>query len=380
MKLKYILLPALFLIVLNSCLDTDVLGDKCVARTVFVYMVASNLGSNLGGNIADMTAVATPENLNGGNLVVFYSKNKEEAELFEIKEGANGVITRHHIRDYENKSAISPQVMKEILTEVVAFYPADSYGMILSSHGSAWLPAGFNDMLRSFGEEDRKYMAIDELASALPDHFFDFLLFDACSMGSIECVYELRNKADYIISSPSEIIDVGFPYQKILPLLFQNTPGLTQIADEFHNFYSNYSYPYGNISIVSTGELEALAGVTRTIISAAGGEEATFNFPSLFPDLQILTYYSAPTSLYDFGDVIRRLATDEQYGLFQASLDNVVAEKRTTASTYTIQGGREDNVIPVNVYSGLSVYPVQEELAELNGWYRKLDWYKAVYE
>jgi hypothetical protein len=376
MKLKYILLPALFLIVLNSCVDTDDLGDKRAVRTVFVYMIASNLGDNLGGNIADMIAVATPENLNGGNLVVFYSKNKKEAELFEIKEGANGVVTRHHIRDYEDKSAISPQVMKEILSEVVGLYPADSYGMILSSHGSAWLPAGFRNMLRSFGEEDKKYMEIDELASALPDHFFDFLLFDACSMGSIECVYELRNKADYIISSPSEIMDVGFPYQKILPILFRQTPLMNQIADEFHDFYSNYKYPYGNISVVRSDELEALAGVTRTIISAAGGEEATSDFPSLFPDLQILTYYSAPTSLYDFDDVIRRLATEEQYSLFQTSLDNVVTEKRTTASTY-IQGFGD---IPVGVYSGLSVYPLQQELAELNDRYRQLDWYKAVYE
>jgi hypothetical protein len=374
MKLKYTLWAALFLIILNSCVERDDLKDKRAVRTVFVYMVASNLERNLGGNIADMIAVATPENLNGGNLVVFYSTNKEKAELFEIKEGANGVVTRHHIRDYENKSAISPEVMREVLSEVVGLYPAESYGMILSSHGSAWMPDGFRNMLRSFGEEDKKYMEIDELASALPDHFFDFLLFDACSMGSIECVYELRNKADYIISSPSEIIDVGFPYQKILPVLFRQTLGMKQIADEFHDFYSNYNYPFGNISVVKAGELEALAGVTRTIVSVAGGEEATSGLP--FPELQILTYYSAPTSLYDFGDVIRRLATDEQYSLFQASLDKAVTEKRTTPSTY-IQGFGD---IAVDKYSGLSVYPIREELTELNAWYRQLDWYKAVYE
>jgi hypothetical protein len=376
MKLKYRVWALLFFIVLNSCSETDDLEDKRAVRTVFVYMVAStNLGSYFGGNIADMIAVATPENLNGGNLVVFYSKSKEEAELFEIKEGANGVITRHHIRDYENKSAISPDVMREIIKEVVDDYPADSYGMILSSHGSAWMPAGFRDMLRSFGEEDKKYMEISELASALPDHFFDFLLFDACSMGSIECVYELRNKADYIISSPSEIMSYGFPYQKVLPFLFQETPGVTQIADEFDKFYSTYRDPYGNISVVQTGQLEELARITRTIIAAAGGEEATSALP--FPELQILTYYSTPSSLYDFGDVIGRLVTDDgQRSLFQASLDNVVTEKRTTPKTY-IQGVGD---MPVGPFSGLSVYPLRKERTELNGWYRQLDWYKAVFE
>jgi hypothetical protein len=373
MKLKYIVSTILFFIVFISCSETDDLGEERSTRTVFAYMISSTLGGNLTRNIEDMIAVATPENLNGGNLVVFYSTNKEEAELFEIKEGANGVITRHHLRDYIGRSAISPQVMREVLDEVVARYPSDSYGMILSSHGSAWMPAGFRDMLRSFGEEAGKYMEINELADALPDHFFDFLLFDACSMGAVECVYELRDKAEYIISSPSEIMDVGFPYQKVLPLLFRDTPGMNQVADEFHNFYTNYRYSYGNVSVVKTGELEELAGVTRTIVSTAGGEEATF----LFPDLQILTYYSTPTSLYDFGDVIWRLATDEQYRQFETALDKVVTAKHSTESTY-IQELWDD--IPVSVYSGLSVYPFQKELTGLNAWYKQLDWYKAVYE
>jgi hypothetical protein len=376
MKQKYILWAIPFFIVFNSCTDTDNLKDKRSTRTVFAYMIASNLGNNFGKNIEDMIAVATPENLNDGNLVVFYSKNKEEAELFEIKKGTNGVITRHHLRDYTDKSAISPQVMRKILDEVVSLYPSDSYGMILSSHGSAWMPAGFRNMLRSFGEEAGKYMEISELANALPDHFFDFLLFDACSMGAIECVYELRNKTEYIISSPSEIIDFGFPYQKILPLLFRDTPDMNQIADEFHNFYSTYTYPYGNVSVVKTGELEGLAEVTRTIVSAAGGEEAMYDLLSLFPDLQILSYYSTPTSLYDFGDVIRRLATDEQYRQFEAALNKAVTEKRSTAKTF-ISGVGD---MPVNVYSGLSVYPFQKELTELNALYKQLDWYEAVCE
>jgi len=379
MKLKYLVLTALSLIVLNSCSDNDDLDDKRAKRTVFVYMVASNLGSNLTANIEDMIAVATPENLNGGNLVVFYSKNKEEAELFEIKEGANGVITRHHIRDYVNKSAISPQVMREVLNEVVSLYPADSYGMVLSSHGSAWLPTDFRSMLRSFGEEDKKSMEINELADALPDHFFDFLLFDACSMGAIECMYELRNKAVYIISSPSEIWSPGFPYRKVLPILFQQLPDMAQIANEYYDFYLNFSYPLGNVTVVKTNQLEDLAGAVRAIVSVAGGEEAMHDLP--FSHLQTLSYLSgAPTKLYDFGDVIQKLTTtDEQYRFFQAALDKAVTEKRCTERIYCQAEGGYDG-IPVEAYSGLSVYPPKRELTELNNWYRQLDWYKAVYK
>ena len=47
-------------------------------------------------------------------------------------------------------------------------------------------------------------MEIDDLAKGLPDDLFDFILFDACYMASVECTYELRNKAEYILASPTE--------------------------------------------------------------------------------------------------------------------------------------------------------------------------------
>ena len=73
-------------------------------------------------------------------------------------------------------------------------------------------------MLKSFGAEGGKNMEIYELAEGIPDEYhFDFLLFDVCSMGGIECVYELRDKADYIVASPAEVLVAGFPYKNILP-------------------------------------------------------------------------------------------------------------------------------------------------------------------
>lgn len=33
-------------------------------------------------------------------------------------------------------------------------------------------------------------------------------------MGGIEVAYELRNKTDYMIASPAEVISNGFPYEK----------------------------------------------------------------------------------------------------------------------------------------------------------------------
>jgi hypothetical protein len=379
---KFVVFILLLLTSFNCCRDDDDEKEK-PARTVLVYMVASNLGDNLDTNIADMIYSATAKNLRGGNLVVFYSQNQTSAELFEIKEGRGGVVTRHHLRDYENQSAISPDVMRMVINEVVGLYPNDSYGLILSSHGTSWLPANdYNSLLRSFGEENGKKMEIYDLAAGLPDGLFDFLIFDACSMASVECVYELRHKANYIVASPSETMTYGIPYKTVLPCLFTEKANLDKVIEFFYQFYEyeysdNYGnrYPYGNISITQTSELENLASITKEIISGAG-DRIIYSAP--LPDWQVMSQWRySPTKLYDFGDVIHRIATPEQSARFTSSMAKVVTGTRYTENHYCSEGGV---IVPVEHFSGLSVYPLQEQLPRLNEWYKRLEWYKAVYE
>lgn len=373
MRIRIIIYTLLLTLGLGSCTKEEVVTPS--NRTVLVYMVASDLGSNLEKNISDMIAVADGKNLNGGNLIVFYSTNKDKAELFQIKAGKDGIITRHHIRDYSGRSAISPEVMKEVIEDVRSGFPSDCYGMILSSHGTAWMPSNYSNMLRSFGEENRKNMEIYELAEALPDHLFDFLLFDACSMGAIECVYELRDKADYIIASPSETMRAGFPFLDITPYLFTSEVNYKGIANAFYNFYMNYEAPYGNIAVTKTSELENMASIIKEILSGKGGEEAMYSLP--YPDLQTLSNLpSSPTKLSDFGHVISKLATEEQYNRFTEYADKTILNKYYTKNIYCTTGG----VYTINYFSGLSIYTPQEKLAQLNEWYRELEWYKAVYK
>lgn len=344
-------------------------------RAILVYMIASNLGGNLKNNINDMIATATKENVNGGRLVVFYSENKESAELFEIKEGDDGVVSRHHIKNYENMSAVSPVTMKKVIEEFVSIYPAESYGMLLSSHGTAWMPGGYSSMLRSFGEESGKVMEVNILAEGIPDNLFEFLGFDACSMASIECVYELKNKADRIIASASETLVQGFPYRTILPYLFTiNKADLGKMAEGFYNFYNTGGGSFGNISITHTQELDNLKNITKEILSTAGMEGI---YSLKYSELQILSNFSkSPTPLYDFAQIISKLATEEQYNRFTACLDKTVTDRYYTSQVYCTQGGYS----VVNHFSGLSFYPYKESLTQLNEWYKNnLQWAKAVY-
>jgi len=77
--------------------------------------------------------------------------------------------------------------MKQVLNDIIQMYPAQEYGLILWSHGTSWLPAGSS--LRSFGEDSGEQMNIPDLAENLPIKF-DFILFDACLMVSVEVVYD----------------------------------------------------------------------------------------------------------------------------------------------------------------------------------------------
>lgn len=381
MKIKSILYLLLVIITFGSC-EKEEIEEQGPKRTVLVYVVASNLDQQISKNIDAMISVATSKNLKGGNLIVYYSKDDKSAELYQIKEGKNGVVTKHHIEDYVNRSAVDPDVMKSVINKVATDFPADSYGLIFSSHATSWLPSDYKTMLRSFGDEAHKKMEIYELAEGIPNDFhFDFLLFDACSMGGIECVYELKDKADYIVASPAETMAYGFPYKTLLPYLFEFPANLKGVAQAFYNFYSNppadaNTSPYGCIAVTKTNQLDELAAITKEIITSNGGEEGVYSLP--YQELQTLSYLPyASTRLYDFSNSIKHLATDEQYARFSSCLDNAVISKYSTDYVYCSNSG----VTKVNTFSGLSIYMPQEKLTQLTEWYRNhTKWYKAVYE
>lgn len=374
MKIKSIILFLSCVFLFSGCIKDDPV-EKKPSRTLLVYVIATDLHSYINANVEDMVATATKQNLNGGNLIVFYSRSKEQAELFELKEGPGGTPTRHHIKDYENLSAIDPANMRAVINEVVSLYPADSYGLLYSSHGTAWMPSNFASMTRWFGKEGDEYIEINDLAKGIPGGLFEFIMFDACSMGSIECVYELKDKADRILASPSETSAYGFPYKKILPYFFTDDKAdLGKVAQTFYEHYNSQgNSAFANVSVTHTKELDALATITREIFSDIT-DETMYQLP--LGELQTLSYFSgAPTKLYDFAHVISKLTTSGKYDQFLACLNKAVTDTYSTDKLYCTKGGYYD----VEHFSGLSFYPFKEGLNELNDWYKKnLSWYKKI--
>ena len=268
--------------------------------------------------------------------------------------------------------------MRSGINEVVSQYSADSYGLVLWSHGTAWLPSDYQNKLKAFGQDGNDWMEIDDLAKGLPDNVFDFILFDACYMASVECAYELRNKAEYILASPTETLADGWPYADMMPQLFATNLQLEKVGETFYNYYLNDSYPYATVSLTKTSELDNLKNATREILA----DKPESDIYSLdLKKMQRLEYlYRSPGMLYDMADYIKQLATDEQYSNFISCLDNAVVYKAHTPKSYYYYGTPQQ-ALPVDSYCGLTVFVPQESLPKMLEWYRqRVSWYKAVYE
>lgn len=245
-------------------------------RTVVVYMAADN------------------------SLLPF--ARMDEREINSVK---NSIDKDCHIVVYVDTTAESLDAnrMHETLLALYRANRAESYGLVLWSHGKGWQGFGVN--------RDKRRLAIPDLKRVLRDlPHLDFLLFDACHMQAAEVIYELRDFADYIIGSPAEIPGTGAPYDRIVPLMFEKDVRAACLSMA-ETYYSHYEHLDGCvISAVETADfcryLEQVA--PRLIEICHSGAE-----PELF-GLQHYTTYGAASDympdLYDLGSLLARLATD----------------------------------------------------------------------
>lgn len=376
MKLKLITLFFILCLGCIGCTQNDEPKPTPI-RTILVYFISNNsLDSYAYSDIEEMIAGATKESLNGGNLIVLHAPRNGEPELLQIKE-ENGKTNKFHIRDYAGLDPINPSEMKKIMQDVVNLYPAESYGLVLWSHGTAWLPSDYQQMMKAFGQDGSNWMEIDELAQGLPDNLFEFILFDACYMASIECVYELRHKANYILASPTETMGDGWPYSDMIPLLFTDNLQLELIGQTFYDYYNQRegSWRTATVSLTQTAALDELVNIVREIL--ADKKESDL-FAIDYSQMQRLEFLPRTTGLlYDFKDFIHQLATDEQYSRFSQALENAIIYEAHTPKAYF---SYLNDSYPIKQCCGLNVYVPQSNQSQLFDWYKnRVNWYKAVY-
>lgn len=385
------------MISLSSCEKTKSPDEeeRKSKMTLLVYAVVSDL--NLESDKAEMIKGASNLDLDENHLLVYQVYKTGNPQLLELVRNQDGQPEFRTAKTFDREQySTDPKRISTVIDEVLTQWKAQEYGMIFWSHGTGWTPSFSNHgetrsddntisftmpSLSSFGsdtdlEKDPGYTDktdIDELALALPDHIFTYIWFDACYMGGIETVYQLRDKADIIVGMPTEDPGNGMPYHLTIPYLLRSNPDCESAAKEFFNFYetgADNSWDRATIGVYDMAFIEPVADFCRNAYFGAATPSST--------GLQI---YSRGKNgpFYDFGQYTLRMATtsassnDERD--FQVAMDKFVIYKAATKYDFA---GRE--ILP-EYYSGLSCHLYDpEDNSEATNYYRSLDWYKRVYE
>ena len=360
------------------------------SRTVLIYAVASNnLASDLVSDRNEMIQAAPDVAGLGSDVrVLLYSvpsQSATEATLTELSKDPAGNWSFQPVKTYTREVfSTDPKRMREVFADLREEAPANSYGLILWSHGTGWIP-NFSDhqlpsgMQKSYGMDKyhgvTDYCDIDELATAIPDRMFDYIWFDLCYMMGIEVAYQLRDKCDYIAGYPTEDWSMGMNYETTLPMLAAPQPDLAGAGRAFYDYYSDRNMAV-TVTVVRTEGLDRLAVAAKEIY-AYGSRPAT--------PYGLMNYSRLRTGLYDFGQFSKKwldtpeLKSDPEAQRLQAEFDAAIADMTLFAGCSTKNfNGTEGSFVPEE-YSGFSCYFPGSGDSATDTYYHTLDWPLAVY-
>ena len=282
------------------------------------------------------------------------------------------------VKQYPSQLSVDKSVMTQVLKDMIAVSPTERVGLVAASHGSAWTNSIF--MSRSFGQDGKgtdNTMLVSDMADAMKatGKKFDFLLFDACFMGTAEVCYDLRDAADYQIVSVMEVPAYGFPYESSLDYLYEGTvDGYKKICQAYIDFYQeryeNGDYAWGTIALVDSKEMEGLADATRAEI-VEHKDVLGNDFDE--SDIQEYGKQGGRGIAYDLGQLMAVLNNGTMPNAFADQLNKTVLYK----SCLEIANPSSHKVDAAN-YCGLGVYIPIRYNDNWNDFFKTISWYTVV--
>ncbi|MCD7930260.1 MAG: clostripain-related cysteine peptidase [Tannerellaceae bacterium] len=368
-------------------------------RTVLLYLVGDNsLHGDARNNINSIKNATKAADLYNNNFVIYADIKGQDPYLLDIRKYDDGEILIDTMHVYNDRNSASVESLQDIIAQVQEEYPSEKFGLILWGHATNWLPAKWFSDARSaqtmhfqtieepsfirqlpywdiptkaYGDDDGRWMTVNDLQEALPDNLFDYILFDCCYMAGVEVMYGLKDKVDYIIASSAEILAAGFPYSEVAPLLLASGPDYKAICEAYYNHYNEQTgaRQSGTISLVKTSGLDNLAMNVKNIFNNYQGDLA---IP--LTGLQTFDRQYTPKVMYDMGNYIEQFGPDDT---FKDALNKVILYE--AATEWMLRG--EYGNFQINEHSGLTIFPYHTlEYLSISEQYKDLDWYKAVYE
>lgn len=333
-------------------------------KTILVYMPWTASGTSSSGSLYSAfldninsieSGIIQQGGLKNNKVLVFIAKNATYAALIQINY-ANNQCQRDTLKRYNRYNYTTPSGIAGILNDVQSFAPAQYYDMLIGCHGSGWIPKTIDDFYstRAFGGTTTAYKTdLTDLADGIniAGMHMQFISFDDCYMANVEVAYDLRDVADYLVASTSEIMEEGMPYEQMWPYIASVEPDYQNMCNAFYDYYANSSTPYGTLSAIDLSKIDQTAELMLSINSSFTLED------SLISSIQKLDGLGE-TIFFDFGDYIDKLVTDENIRLsMRAMISSLVPYHVHTSQIFTAysdyNGGFE--TVDINTFSGITI-------------------------
>lgn len=369
--------------------DTD--GTFTGRRTVLAYIAADNsLAQFALQDLEEMKAGMAKVKDNTVHLLVYIDDGSSQ-RLLELK-NEGGEVVEEVVVSYKSRNSVGVAETKEVFETVFSnpIYQADSYGLVYWSHGDGWLPYPLRASSRWVGQdksEGDNRMNISEFAEILQvAPHFDFILFDACFMQSVEVAYELRDFTDYLIASPTEIPGPGASYGEVVPAMFSAEDAAIHTARAYYEPYAamyddgrgiSNTYWTGGASVcaIRTEQLLDLAMLTKKILPKAmdNGQlrASVFDYDKRRGSGG---YQDGHIGYYDMVAMMRMVAADDDYKLWKQAFDATIVYWNTTPMNYSSFAG----MFSMAGTNGVSCYIPTTSDNLTDKAYRLTEWYTAV--
>lgn len=350
-----------------SCTKEVLQQNALPGRTLLVYMGGdNNLSVETDSKIDALLAGWSSEC--SGRLLIYQDRSNDVPRLLEVKGGTSCKVPYlQEIEFYPEENSASEEVFKRVIGKMVEYAPAKSYGLLLFSHGTGWLPPGAYEYpetfrLRSVVRDKGNEMSIPGFAEAIPDKLFDYIILEACFMGGVEVAYELRKKTDYLLVSAAEIFSPGFTdiYPDKLECLFrQAETGLPDFAEGW--FEHVRSRPGNNraatVSVIRTCGLDSLLMSVRPV--GIPYWNAKIN------GIQGFDRNESKQFFFDLADYYQRMATPEQWAVIDERISKTILFAAATKDLVNI---------PIRKHCGLTTYIRGGKYTALDESHKTMQW------
>ena len=352
----------------NIAIMYDGLKSMKEPATLLVYWDGvSSMGDNNSTHLILKYETDGKGKINGKPALGIDATNRDVLNVAEV------------LKEYPSQISTDKNVFQSVLNDMVAFSPTDKLGLVIGSHGSSWLNT-ISTSGRALGYDGStsNSIVLTDMVEAMQavGKKFEFLLFDACFMGTIEVCHEFRNVADYLIASVMEVPIYGFPYDYFLSDLYKGTVnGYKKVCQSFVDYYkSEYEKGengcWGTIALIDCSEVPSLVAQIKGEITSHKDALSDYNVGNL----QEYGREGGKYIAYDLEHFIKDLNGGEVSKSFEEQLKKTVLYKGCLeeARYYSY-----DYDVDAENFCGLGLYIPLSSRPKWNTYFKTLDWYTA---